>query len=462
MEHIAAECEAMGCRQDLACWLSERPCYDDHPDTLAVGQFVLEARAFIEAWKRAQQRFPALTIRLFLSTTTPQRDDVVIAESPAEVKILRCCITDHERSVNQPRDLFGNPTLDQAAKAGRWLGSYDVPLTCNGRVETPMFKLPHRSAHRIRDFVQQMVGRGYSHLCGMMGWHFGIEKVCGLNIGCVFLPPFHISSLADSGTYRRALAEFSWNPNGRTPAEFAFAWALREGMNEQQAEAFQQWHDMISPIEWDIYDSAFPTSYNCPWYVDGPVPHQPGLSTFVTDRLYPTLGVGPFRYFDTVTSFSEKTRICDVACKLANEKLSHDPTIAAEAEVAASYVELLGTIHAVLVLRAEDDCATEDSLREMSARVVAMEEAGARNVAAIRAWRRNVSVVVKGSSADTQEVEEASWAQRVYAAISATQRTVADIVQFARHSLGAGKAVVLGPDSSGRFDGPRARHEPKL
>jgi hypothetical protein len=190
MEHIASECEATGCRQDLACWLTERPCYDDHPDTLAVGQFVLEARAFVEAWKRAQQRFPALTIRLFLSTTTPQRDDVVIAEAPPEVKILRCCITDHERSVNQPRDLFGNPTLDQAVAAGRWLGSYDVPLTCNGRVETPMFKLPHRSAHRIRDFVQQMVGRGYSHLCGMMGWHVGIEKVCGLNIGCACHPAF--------------------------------------------------------------------------------------------------------------------------------------------------------------------------------------------------------------------------------------------------------------------------------
>jgi hypothetical protein len=185
MEHIASQCEAMGCRQDLACWLTERPCYDDHPDTKAVGQFVLEARAFVEAWKRARKRFPALTIRLFLSTTTPQRDDVVIAEAPPDVKILRCCITDHERSINQPRDLFGNPTLDQAAAAGRWLGSYDVPLTCNGRVETPMFKLPHRSAHRIHDFVLQMVGRGYAHLCGMMGWHFGIEKVCGLNIGCV-------------------------------------------------------------------------------------------------------------------------------------------------------------------------------------------------------------------------------------------------------------------------------------
>jgi hypothetical protein len=183
MEHIAEECEGNGCRQDLACWLTERPCFDDHPETKAVGQFVLEARAFVQAWQHARQRFPDLTIRLFLSTTTPQRDDIVIEEAPPEVKILRCCITDYERSVAQPRDLFGNPTLDNAVANGRWMGSYDVPLTCNGRVETPMFKLPHRSAHRIHDFVHQMVERGYAHLCGMMGWHFGIEKVCGLNIG---------------------------------------------------------------------------------------------------------------------------------------------------------------------------------------------------------------------------------------------------------------------------------------
>eukprot|EP01043_Picozoa_sp_COSAG02_P108158 COSAG02_NODE_44180_length_368_cov_0.940520_1_plen_56_part_01 len=50
---------------------------------------------------------------------------------------------------------------------------------------------------------------------------------------------------------RSALAEFSWNANGRTPSEFAFAWALREGMNKEEANAFVKWHDKISPVEWD-------------------------------------------------------------------------------------------------------------------------------------------------------------------------------------------------------------------
>jgi hypothetical protein len=146
-------------------------------------------------------------------------------------------ISDHERAGHQPRDLFRSPLLDSAAAEGRWLGSYDVPLTANGRVETPMFKLPHRSAHRVRNFVLQMVDRGYSHLCGMMGWHYGIEAVCGLNIA--------------------ALAEWSWNPNGRSIEQFAFAWALREGMSEAEAAAaFVEWHSMVGPIEWDVFDSG--------------------------------------------------------------------------------------------------------------------------------------------------------------------------------------------------------------
>ena len=47
---------------------------------------------------------------------------------------------------HEPRDLFSNALLDGAAAEGRWVGSYDVPLTANGKVETPLFKLPHRSA----------------------------------------------------------------------------------------------------------------------------------------------------------------------------------------------------------------------------------------------------------------------------------------------------------------------------
>lgn len=160
-------------------------------------------------------------------------------------------------------------------------------------------------------------------------------------------------------------------------------------------------------------DSEFPTSYNCPWYTDGPLPHRPGLSMFVPDCLFPTLGVGPFRYFDSAESFAEKLAACEEAAALAREHLAQDPTIASEAEVAGSYVQLLGCVYAVLLQRAVDECTTPESLREMGARVGAMEAAGARNVAAIRAWRRDVSTVVSGGTdrsrdqpAETQDEQQ--------------------------------------------------------
>ena len=54
-------------------------------------------------------------------------------------------------------------------------------------------------------------------------------------------------------------------------------------------------HELVGPVEWDVYDSQFPTAYNCPVYNDGPGVPVPGLETFIKQQLHPVLGVGPFR-----------------------------------------------------------------------------------------------------------------------------------------------------------------------
>ena len=43
---------------EICCWLTERPAEDGRPSTAAVGQFVLEARAFVAAWERARETYP--------------------------------------------------------------------------------------------------------------------------------------------------------------------------------------------------------------------------------------------------------------------------------------------------------------------------------------------------------------------------------------------------------------------
>ena len=64
---------------DICCWLSERPAQDGREETAEVGQFVLEARAFVKAWRRVQKTYTDLKIRLFLPTTTPQLDYRILA-----------------------------------------------------------------------------------------------------------------------------------------------------------------------------------------------------------------------------------------------------------------------------------------------------------------------------------------------------------------------------------------------
>ena len=49
MEEICTHFRPGGVNE-ICCWLTERPAEDGRPSTAAVGQFVLEARAFVAAW----------------------------------------------------------------------------------------------------------------------------------------------------------------------------------------------------------------------------------------------------------------------------------------------------------------------------------------------------------------------------------------------------------------------------
>jgi hypothetical protein len=66
-----------------------------------------------------------------------------------------------DRVSHQPRDLFRNTLIDNAAATGRWVASYDVPIGAFGNVDTPEFKVPQYSAQRIRDFVGQLHERNF-------------------------------------------------------------------------------------------------------------------------------------------------------------------------------------------------------------------------------------------------------------------------------------------------------------
>jgi hypothetical protein len=368
---------------EVVCWLTERPAEDGRVETRDAGQFVLEGRAFVQAWDQAREQYPELEIRLFLSTTETVRNYRVIHEAPENVKIVRACAVPLERVTRLPRDLYANPLLDSYAAEGRWVGSYDVPLNANGKVETPEFKLPHRSPHRIRFFVQNLLDRGYRSASGMMAWSNHSREICSMNIA--------------------ALAEWSWNPEGRDEIAFARAWARKNGLDP---DAVADWTRIMGPIEWDVYDSGFPEKYA--W---------DEARKFIEEEKWPYLGEGLFRYYTTPESFDEKLASVREAKEIA-ERIP-DPSFKNETRIIETYIlmdQALLKIARSVALGGLEDLERQSEMRE---HLRELGEACEQNVLAIEAWRTAYG--------------EGEWHNRVHDAIAATKRVAEDVTDLVRH-----------------------------
>ena len=375
MESIAAQ-EAL----EISCWLSERPGQCGCRACTATGQFVLEARAFVSAWRRARAAHPDLRIRVFLSTTTLERDYRVLDELPAEVRIERACASGLERVLHRPRDLFANPLYERYAAEGRWIASYDVPIGANGDVDTPEYKVPARSAHRLRDYVGQLRRRGYRGAYGMIAWGTQARNTDGFNIA--------------------ALAEWAWNPEGRDPAEFAAAWATREGLPDPDRVA--EWAELTGPLAFDVFDSDFPVCYS-----------QDKAVEMVRRRLRPYLGEGMFRYYPTPASFDEKKALCARALQAAE---GLPPEFAAETRVLLGYIDLVHAVWQVAEALATSDLEGREDQDDMRARLENLRRAGRGSVNAVKGWRAGLG--------------PEPWHQRVHDAIAGSQRAVAEISRF--------------------------------
>ncbi|MFN0171660.1 MAG: glycoside hydrolase family 20 zincin-like fold domain-containing protein [Bryobacteraceae bacterium] len=375
---------------EVSCWLSERPAEDQRPETTAVGQFVLAGRALVNAWREVRQRHPQFRIRLFLSTVTTERDYRVVAEAPPEVRIERACATALERVTHLPRDLFRYPLLDHYAAEGRWVASYDVPIGANARVDTPEYKVPQTSVHRVRDYLVQLSQRRYRGAYGMLAWSRKARETYGFSTA--------------------ALAEYGWNLNGRGTRAFATAWATREGM--ENPEAFGEWSEIMGPIEFDVYDSEFPVAYSWGKFIQ-----------LIRERRRPYLGEGVFRYYTNPRDFSGKIAACDRAMAIAER--FQNPYFADETRIVRSYVRLAQWLYEIaeqVSLDSLESLASQDKLRKS---LRGLEAAGEENANAIRLWRNHL-----GPADWDRPPQIDSSVQRVLDAIQGTRTTVSEIKDF--------------------------------
>lgn len=365
---------------DISCWLSERPGQCECLDCTMIGQFVLEARAFVTAWKRVKKVFPKLEIRLFLSTTTLERDYRVLHETPAEVKIERACAMGLERVTHKPRDLFLNSLYDHYASNGRWIASYDVPIGVNGDVDTPEFKLPAKSAHRVQDYVKQLYQRKYNGAYGMIAWHTLAKETDNFNIS--------------------ALAEWSWNTNGRSVREFSIAWATHQKI--ENTSLFADWSEIVGNLAFDVYDSDFPIAYS-----------QGKIIDLIKERKRPYLGEGIFRYYESKKSFENKRVAFKRAQILAAEL---PPNYILETNIIGTYLDLAESIWHIAEILATNNLDQKKDQKEIQKWLKKLSLNGEKNINAIRVWRTSLG--------------PEPWHNRVYDTITSTQQTVDEICSF--------------------------------
>jgi hypothetical protein len=185
---------------------------------------VAEARTVIAAWREAQQRRPGLGLRVLTSEATYDFNAEVFAVIPPEVGIwyYHSLLTYTVRK--QP--MIAGPVL-RAAQTGRWMG------VCPSLVPHVGWAEPFTCPQFVHARMSEFTSKG---LRGMIGYATPRTMMARFNI--------------------EAAAEWLWNPNGRSPREFARSWAVRQKI--RQPEKFADWTDALGPASWAIYGSEWP------------------------------------------------------------------------------------------------------------------------------------------------------------------------------------------------------------
>jgi hypothetical protein len=221
---------------DVMVWLSEdaAPCFCD----LCVGKepFGLEVACLVGAYRRVQARHPQLGLRLLTTQGSYDVNDQILAATPPDVGIS---YYDGRRTYDSSRQPMIYPLMEDYARSGRWLGVYPQ-ITHVFRTVLP-WSAPQFMAFRGQEFVEK-----------------GLRNVIG----------YAVPSNRHHELNVMALAEWTWNAHGRSPQQFARAYAVHKGMADP--DLYARWAMLAGASGWllaesrvtitAIYDRALATS----------------------------------------------------------------------------------------------------------------------------------------------------------------------------------------------------------
>lgn len=344
---------------DICAWLSEMHLTCGCEDCQKVGQYALEARALVKAWRIAHERNPRVRLRILLTQGSYATNDKVLAEIPPEVYVT---YYDGGRTYDSSRDPMIYPLLEAYAREGRWLGCYPQ-LTASWRIVCP-WSGPQFIKYRLTEFVD----KGLQCLCG---YATPDNRLYDLNV--------------------TAAAEWSWNARGRDEHEFAAAWATRRGYADVDKVA--DWAVMLGPVGWDVYGSRVP--YGA-FFGEA--------ANMVKARQQPVLGRGMFRYFPTAAHLQHDLAVCDRALALAEELQA--PLLMAETRVIRGYVIMLQRLYAIASLLSRPTPPTEADREQLNQDLFALTEGGAEVSSQLKAWSELCGGAGGSRLADTIQVTE--------------------------------------------------------
>lgn len=186
----------------------------------------LEARVIVAGWKQAMQAVGPMGLRILTSETTRGDNDDIVLELANEptVKIWQydSLITYMVREQS-----IVDSNLRQWAAAGRYLGV--CPLISPTSQCWQPWTCPQFVHYRLQEHASK-------NLSGIMAYP---------------TPGIHCFRFNTE-----ALAEWAWNPSGRSVREFTQSWAVRQGLSDPAK--FADWVELLGPVSWDVYGSEFP------------------------------------------------------------------------------------------------------------------------------------------------------------------------------------------------------------
>lgn len=349
---------------DVCIWLSEDDVQCECAPCKAAGQFVLETRACVAAWRKALEVNPGLRLRLLLTQGSYKFNDKVLAEAPPEVNIS---YYDGGRTYDSSRDPMIYPLLEGFAKSGRWLGVYPQ-ITPSWRIVCP-WSGPQFMKYRMTEFVDKKL----TNLCAYATPH---NRLYDFNV--------------------TAAAEWSWNAHGRDEREFAAAWATRRGVNDPEKAA--DWAVMLGPVGWDVYGSGVP------------YPSFFGqVGDVIRNRGKYTLGKGPFRYFPDEQHIKDDLATCAAATKLAADL--GDPWISAETQVITGYLTMLAKARSISELISRATPPSDAERQGLSHDLFALAQAGRLVNEGLTDWEAaSLGSKVGGRLSDTREITDSTLA----------------------------------------------------